>query len=306
MIKINNKLNLNQVFSGHETFPLRYGWLKKGIDAVIEAEKNGLDAKDVFSEDDAISKFGVGKNMVSSIRHWCNVLGLLEDNYVTELGKGIFGQEGLDPWIEHPLTLWILHYNLATNRQLGTYYWYFNINNSINLDRKAFLSEVLEYCKREGLKAPAQTTLKRDIECFLRLYMPKLNSINDDSIESPLTELDLIIPLHKNGFFASNRGKKSSLPVEFFWLATFLFWKNNYVNQRTLSLSSITYQQASPGRVFLLDENSIMDFIYNSINLFSQHLDWSETAGLKQLEIKAGVELDSLINTCTSLLKRVY
>ena len=31
------------VFSGHETFPMRYGWLKKSIDA---AEKLGFGSKD--------------------------------------------------------------------------------------------------------------------------------------------------------------------------------------------------------------------------------------------------------------------
>ena len=51
-------------FSGHETFPFRYPWLKKGFDAVRENPG-------VFSCDDAITTLGVGKNMVSSIRHWC-------------------------------------------------------------------------------------------------------------------------------------------------------------------------------------------------------------------------------------------
>ena len=51
-------------FSGHETFPLRHGWLEKGYHAVVKEEKNP------FLEDDAIAEFGVGKNMVNSIRYW--------------------------------------------------------------------------------------------------------------------------------------------------------------------------------------------------------------------------------------------
>jgi hypothetical protein len=49
-------------FSGHETFPFRYLWLKKGFDAV-------RDNPGAFTRPDATTTLGVGKNMVRSIRH---------------------------------------------------------------------------------------------------------------------------------------------------------------------------------------------------------------------------------------------
>ena len=55
--------------SGHETFPLRYGWLKKAFDAVRATEDVG-DNRTVFTGEDAIARFGVGKNMVASMLHW--------------------------------------------------------------------------------------------------------------------------------------------------------------------------------------------------------------------------------------------
>ena len=57
-------------FSGHESFPLRYPWLKKGFDAVA------ADAG-AFLRDDAVATLGVGKNMVRAIRHWCLAAGVL-------------------------------------------------------------------------------------------------------------------------------------------------------------------------------------------------------------------------------------
>jgi hypothetical protein len=48
----------------HETFTPRYGWLKKGYDA---AKVDGY----VFKAGDSIERLGVGKNMVRSIRFWC-------------------------------------------------------------------------------------------------------------------------------------------------------------------------------------------------------------------------------------------
>jgi len=102
---------LQHSFSGHETFPFRYPWLKKGFDAVRE---DG----DVFARDDAITILGVGKNMVRSIRHWCLAAGVLQENHETKggairaTGFGVFllADEGPDPYLEDPATLWALHW----------------------------------------------------------------------------------------------------------------------------------------------------------------------------------------------------
>lgn len=55
--------NERRSFSGHETFPFRYAWPKKAV------EHAHADAY-AFGAEDALVRFGVGKNMVSSIRHW--------------------------------------------------------------------------------------------------------------------------------------------------------------------------------------------------------------------------------------------
>ena len=62
---------INASFSGHETFPFRYTWMKKGVDTV-------RDDPTIFADDSATITLGVGKNMVRSIRHWCQVTQLIE------------------------------------------------------------------------------------------------------------------------------------------------------------------------------------------------------------------------------------
>ena len=57
-------------FAGHESFPLRYSWLKKGFDCLL---RNGPHC---FSSDEALVQLGVGKNMVRAIRHWGLVAGV--------------------------------------------------------------------------------------------------------------------------------------------------------------------------------------------------------------------------------------
>lgn len=63
-------------FSGHETFPLRNMWLKRVCD---QADQDGRIAKSVFTDEEAIVRFGVGKNMVSSMKHWALATGMILD-----------------------------------------------------------------------------------------------------------------------------------------------------------------------------------------------------------------------------------
>ena len=57
----------------HETFTPRYGWLKKGYDAASREP-------DIFRAADAIEQLGVGKNMVRSIKFWCQAFKVLQSN----------------------------------------------------------------------------------------------------------------------------------------------------------------------------------------------------------------------------------
>lgn len=64
-------------FSGHESFPCKSMWLKKGYDYLVDHNK--------FTDPDAVVKLGVGKNMVQSIRFWLRAFGLLNNDEATEL-----------------------------------------------------------------------------------------------------------------------------------------------------------------------------------------------------------------------------
>ena len=100
-------------FSGHETFPLRFTWLTKAVEALGQ-ESNA------FGAEEAIATFGVGRNMVRAIRHWSLATGVLEPlegergAYVpSRLGALVFGPEGADPYCEDPATAWLLHWQLC-------------------------------------------------------------------------------------------------------------------------------------------------------------------------------------------------
>ncbi|MCD9187012.1 MAG: DUF4007 family protein [Pyrinomonadaceae bacterium] len=280
-------------FSGHETFSFRYGWLTKGVNAIALNPH-------VFSSQRAMIELGVGKNMVNSIRHWCIVTNLIQSEIgvpstksgyaVTPLGKLLLTENGSDPFLEDPATLWLLHWLITSNvEQCTTWYWLFNVFNSIEFTKKQIADEITKWLEQRGSKPPSENTLSRDIDCCVRTYVhSKLskNTVFDDSFDCPLTEISIIeevADFEDGKLFQFQRGEKTSLQKEIFLFALSEFWKKYYQNNKSLAIEKIVYDSGSPGRVFKLDEESIMQRLENIYDLSQGVFSFGETAGLKQI-----------------------
>ena len=106
---MNKEIYSKYSFSGHESFPCKTLWLKKGYDFVVQGKN--------FNNPDAVIDLGVGKNMVASIRYWLRVFGICEGDEPTPLGDYLFNEvDGKDKYIEDLATLWFLHFNLVFNQ----------------------------------------------------------------------------------------------------------------------------------------------------------------------------------------------
>ena len=277
-------------FSGHETFPLRYGWLKKVFDRVAETQESP-DNKSACWSADAIAQFGVGKNMVASMRHWARVIGIIEEppgtNSVrtTELGKILFKDNGLDPYMEDPSTLWLLHVQIATHPEKTTWLWAFNYYPAVTFERDTMIAQIERLARDCGLSEPSETTIKNDVACLIRTYVARQSSTqvgHDGVLESPLTELGLIKAIDKKDRFRFVRGLKPTLGNGVFAYALAKFWES-YSKADTLSFEAIAYAPCGPGRVFGLGENDLVDRLISLEKVTKGAFKWSETAGLKQL-----------------------
>ncbi|MDE0212325.1 MAG: DUF4007 family protein [Boseongicola sp.] len=277
-------------FSGHETFPLRYGWLKKVFDRVNKTEDEPVNRIACWGED-AIARFGVGKNMVASMRHWAKAARIVEEpesNSVrtTELGRLLFGPKGFDPWMERPATLWLIHWQLAGRPDKTTWFWAFNHYPAITFERDKVEKLLARFIRDRGWPTIAAKTLKNDIACFLRTYaarQPSGKTGHDDALESPLTELGLIKAIGKKDGFRFVRGPKPTLGDGVFCYALIDFWLRHAPNAATLSFEAVTHEPGGPGRVFLLDEDDVADRLAALADATGGALRWSETAGLKQV-----------------------
>lgn len=289
--------------SGHETFPLRYGWLKKAFDAISECDgKPG--SKSVFLADEAIARFGIGKNMVASMRHWATSAGILADSEApnsmatTALGRKFFGAGGLDPFMEHPASLWLIHWQIAGHPKKTTWYWSFCNYPGASFERENLAKGIEKVAKDRAWSRVAATTIKRDVECFVRTYVARhatAQASHEDTLESPLAELGLIKATGKKDGFRFVRGPKSTLGRGVFLYALIDFWKT-HSPARTLSFEAIAHEPGSPGRVFLLDENDVAGRLLDLEEFTSGAFRWSETSGLKQVLREGDLDLETALN----------
>lgn len=279
-------------FSGHETFPLRYGWLKKAYDVVAD-HTGKSSSRDLFTDDEAIARFGVGKNMVTSMRHWATCCGVLLDAgkaglRTAPLGDLIFAADGVDPFLEHPATLWLLHWQLASYDPEGTrpnkttWHWVINHYPGLAFEKDDLVEGLTKLAATRNWSLRAATTIKSDVDCFVRTYesrQAERESV-EDALSSPLSELGLVSGYRNR--FQLVRGAKRSLPNGVFIYALAQFWQR-YGPNRSLSFEALAHEPGAPGRVFLLDEADLADRLLGLEDASKGAFKWSETAGLKQL-----------------------
>lgn len=271
-------------FSGHETFTLRHLWLRKAFD---EVEKGAPRA--IFSEPDAIIRFGVGKNMALAIRHWALACGIIEEDgnrvRATELGQRLFGGDHpWDPYMERPATAWLVQWLVAGDPKMTTtWYWAFNHVSSQTFDHEALARAILDYCRERKWTRVAEKTVSRDVECFVRSYvMRSERNSGEDALEPVLAELGLIRQV-AGRLYEFRRGPKPTLPDGVFAYALNTFWNRYAFGANTLSVEAIAYEPGSPGRVFKLDENSVVERLTAMEDLTRGKIVWSDTAGVKQV-----------------------
>lgn len=272
---IENPVNLT--FARHETFHPRWGWLKKGFE--MASHDNNI-----FYGEEAPVKLGVGKNMVRALRYWCYAFNILDENNVpSAFSNKLLKDNGWDSYLENPASLWLLHWNLLKPPcNAGAWYYTFNVFNQNEFKKEDLLKGLKEYLQQEK-KTVAESSLTKDINCILRMYVESdYSNFIEDSINCPFTELGLIYQPKNTNYYRFRFGSKPNLPPAII-IATCLeyaSWVNQ--NQSTISISRLLYNTGSPGTVFKLTE----EVIYSAIETVSRQetkLTLSDTAGLVQL-----------------------
>jgi hypothetical protein len=281
-------------FSGHETFVLRSNWLKKAYDLLQEHP-------DLFFQEDAFVRLGVGKNMAQSIRFWgrvCNIFERLEagaGHHATELGKALFDDvDGWDPFLVTPTSRWLLHWQIAS-RPEAAFSWFFTFNL---LRRGEFTAlqlaqQIVQMVVQLGGKAPSPATIGRDIDCMLRCYVrpdaAQLGPAAEDALQCPLHELDLIQPLPGQAAYRLISGAHPDLPDQLVAFAA--LQQARGLGRATVAFNELAYGERSPGRLFRLDEDALLGRLLRFETVTHGQAVYSETGGIRQVAWRAPEDL---------------
>ncbi len=299
-------------FSGHETFVCRYAWLPK---AVREVERDPF----LFKDDDAaMVALGVGKNMVRSICFWAEMAQIItkpegtQKHELTEFGRELLGHEGYDPYLENSLTLWLLHWKIATNPTQPLFFWHQLLNY---WHRAEFTeSEIIPFLAKNtppGAALRSESTLEAGYRVFVNSYVATRSAkgeVAEDNLDSPLVELDLVRRTGdrrpggigpRETIYSFNLDDKPAITSALFGYCLHDFWANRHSGEKTLPFPTITVAPGSPGQIFKLPEAAVR-----------RHLDLlkDSTRGVYSFEESASLQLVTRKKPATSaaLLETVY
>ena len=250
-----------RVFSGHESFACRYGWLPKLYEAVQQDEELFM------SDERAILALGLGSNMVKAIRFWGQVFGLLQVRRGlarnTELARRLLDTDtGIDPYLEDPGSLWRLHWMVTAHAGLGAWVTTFLELQDAQITRDRLI-DVVRSRAVAARGSVTQRTATNHVDILLRTYdwaRFEAATPGEDAAGCPFQELHLIETSAVNGqtVVSVKRGPKPLLDVGAFAFALNDYWQGTAPGSRSLSVRSLLVDRRSPGVVYRLDEGSLL------------------------------------------------
>ena len=282
----NNKVK-KYCFSGHESFPCKSLWLKKGYDFVAEGND--------FNSPEAVIGLGVGKNMVASIRFWLKAFGITDNDELTEFGHYLFDDsKGKDKYLEDIGTLWLLHFNLLFLEEATLYKMFFC---GLQKERTHFEREqVMTYVKLRMVEAGKMTlfnanTVKKDIGVLLQNYtLPRKAQSNED-FSSLLIDLDLVRQSSEGKGYYFNVDGKRKVTKEVFLYG--LLKLKEYEGDNTISFETI---QEKVGLIFCMQDYETIDMLKLLASDFNQYFTYSDVAGIKQVQFIKTLDVKQVLD----------
>jgi hypothetical protein len=107
--------------------------------------------------------------------------------------------------------------------------------------------------------------------------------VAEDSLDCPLTELALIQEVEDGKTYTLFRSERPLLPLYVFVHALLSYWIDHAPSRQTLSFEEIAYRPGSPGRLFLLSEDAVVDYLERLDEWTDHALGYDVTAGLRQV-----------------------
>ncbi|SHJ50727.1 DUF4007 family protein [Pseudobutyrivibrio xylanivorans] len=266
----NSKVKIR--LQGHEKFPLREGWLSKGLLRVQDNPK-------VFQGKEGPDVFGIGNNMVKSLRYWLKAFNLITESpnngaTLSRLGEIICEY---DPYIEDDFTVWILHSQIARNLYEATsWYMFFNRCEIEELSKetieKILLREIRKYALDQTF---SEKSVKADLDVILSMYGKKKGIVDpEDNSISPFSRLKLLKNI--DGSYSKSQPDRNSINE---WVVLYELSKK-MDGKDSISIEQILNDECGLNKIYQL--NAVVS---------SELLDCLDALGYIRVDRTAGLDM---------------
>ncbi len=271
---------------GHEKFALREGWLNKGISIV---KKDPM----VFQGKEAPDEFGIGNNMVKSLRYWLKAFNLIFEKpgkgaFLTELAEQI---KENDPYFEDIFTIWVLHSQLVRNLEEATsWYMFFNRCEVDELDKEKIASilcrEISKYAMGQTFSA---NSVKNDLDVLISMYGRTRDFVDpEDKSISPFSQLGLIKNINGRYSKACPDGRSINEWEVLYELSNLMDGKDN------ISIEQAVSGECGIGKIYQLP-NIIINDLLDKLEAM-EYIRVDRTAGLDIIYRKTTFTPESIMS----------
>lgn len=260
----------NERFSGHESFPCRYGWLPKIYEAVTTSPDQ------LTTDDLATQSLGIGRNMVRSIWFWGEATEVIsidgQSKTAGRLGLRLLDpKDGWDKHLERLESTWMLHWSLVFGANLAAWNSVFGARRLGYFTRGTLKEEIRRRARAVG-KGLVDSTIDQHISVFLSSYVGQADQSSDDSVWSPFQELNLIQQRGQDGgeiIYSAEDANPLGLTARAYLYCVRDYWLQQFPNQKLVSMASLTTADGSPGSVFRLSNEDSRQLLYRASELTS-------------------------------------
>ncbi len=281
----------------HGSFYIRNGWPTKIIEA-IQADNLIFSPN---SELDAVDSIGVGRVMVKAMRYWASSMGISEETKtqqgvlcnLSQLGSIIAEH---DPFCQDKGTLWVLHRNLAINKESATaWYWAFNEYSNPSFTKDDFTTAFHAYIQKEGGSYQKNAVVK-EFDCFKNTYVSDkafdiTKIIDEDTIPffSPLG----LLKYTTGGIFVRERMSAKEIPADIVLYCIMMDNKESLQNNRQISIDRLLEHPMQIGKYMNLTYSVLLEILQILEN--QGYINVINNFGNRHIEIITADEPETLL-----------
>ncbi|GLY71345.1 hypothetical protein Atai01_79640 [Amycolatopsis taiwanensis] len=246
------------------------------------------DNPSTFIDDDAPVQLGVGKNMVNAMRYWSKAFKLTREHpsndgktkahiaSPTWEARWLLDEDGADPYLEEPGSLWLLHWWLVSSRPgakcwAPTWYTAFHLAPFSRFTVADMTRVVMRHVNFSFPEGPVEASIAKDVDCLTKMYARTpgeragakpsgSKSGFEDLLACPFRELDLIVSVGTRGKpeWQFTTAARNSLPPRVLVYACLDYAARETSSAGSISLARLANEPGGPGRAFRVREPEIV------------------------------------------------